>query len=559
MFQRKRQWAALVCAAAMVLSACGSSTGSPTAGGKPGSVTLRFAAPTDSGGGLAPSQGGGFPTPFAAARGPGRLVTTFMFDTLAYPDVTGQPKPWLAQSWQESPDGKTWTFQLHPDAKWQDGVPLTAADVAFSFNYELHGPGAAAGAVQGLSYVQDVSAQGAHTVVVTLKAPEASFLSDIAGAFGVAIVPMHIWASVTDPAHYRGPKALIGSGAYRLRSFDLTTATYDFVANESFYLGRPYVREIRIIPTGNPLLALQRGQVDAASPPNTSPVAASQLAALGKQFKLLTAPGEFNEALFFNLSAGFPYDQTAFRQAVAYALDRPDMLKRLAGGKGVPGSAGGLGPDNPYLDTSLPNYPHDPARAEALLDRVGLRAPSGGGLRTNPDGSAFTIPLLSSATDSQVAQLVQQYLRAVGLNVQISSVDQSTSDAADAKGSYKMAVVHFGGLGSDPSLLTQRFASTFKGKSFTRVTGYQNPTFDQLAARQATTVNMAQRKKLVDQMQSILANDIPELPLYIPQQLTFVNPKVFHAWAYTPACPPCGVGMNKRMLVTGSSAPAPGP
>jgi peptide/nickel transport system substrate-binding protein len=558
MAQRKRRVAAVVGVAAMVLSACGSGTGSPAVGAKPGSVVLRFGEATSGGGGLAPSQGGGYPTPFSAARGPGVLLTTFMFDTLAFPDVTGQPKPWLAQSWQESPDGKTWTFQLHPNATWQDGQPLTAADVAFSFDYDLHGPGAATGVAQGLSYIQSVTAQGPHTAVVTLKTPEASFLSDIAGAFGLAVVPMHIWSRVTDPAHFQGPTALIGSGAYRLKNFDLTTGTYDFVANDGFYLGRPYVHEIQIVPTGNPLLALQRGQVDAASPPNTSPVASSQLAALNKQYKLLTAPGEFNEALFFNLGSGFPYDQTAFRQAVAYALDRPDMLKRLAGGKGVPGSAGGLGPDNPYLDTSLPDYPHDPARAGALLDQVGLKVPTGGGMRTNPDGSAFTIPLLSAAPDSQVAQLVQQYLRAVGLNVQISSVDQSTSDAADAQGAYKMAIIHFGGLGSDPSLLTQRFASTFKGKSFTRVVGYHNPTFDQLAAQQAITVNTDQRKKLVDQMQAILANDIPELPLYIPEQLTFVNTKVFPAWAYTPACPPCGVGMNKRMLVTGSNAPAPG-
>ncbi len=207
----------------------------------------------------------------------------------------------------------------------------------------------------------------------------------------------------------------------------------------------------------------------------------------------------------------------------------------------------------------MAKYSYDPAKAKTLLDQIGLKAPSGGGMRTNADGSAFTIPLLASATDSQVAQLAQQYLRAVGLNVQINSVDQPTSDAADAKGAYKMAIVHFGGLGSDPNVLTQRFASTFKGKSFTRVTGYVNPMFDQLAAQQAVTVNMAARKKLVDQMQAIVANDLPQLPLYIPEQETFVNTKVFHAWSYTPACPPCGVGMNKRQLVTGSSAPAPGP
>ncbi len=95
----------------------------------------------------------------------------------------------------------------------------------------------------------------------------------------------------------------------------------------------------------------------------------------------------------------------------------------------------------------------------------------------------------------------------------------------------QMAVVHFGGLGTDPSRLIQRFDST---------------------------VNPATRHQLVDQMQVILANDLPELPLYIPEQVTFVNTKVYNGWAYTPGCPPCGAGMNKRILVSGSAAPVSG-
>ena len=543
---RRRGLSALVCASvlALGLTGCGSS-GAKNANGGSGAVVLRFAGST---------QGAGYPTPFAAVRGPGQLLTTFMFDTLAFPDVTGRPKPWLAQSWQESADGKTWTFQLHPNATWQDGKPLTSADVVFSFNYDLHGAGQATGVGQGIHYIRSVTATGPHTVVIELKAPEASFLSDIAGAFGVAIIPQHIWSTVTDPAHFQGPRSLIGSGPYRLKTFDLSTGSYDFVANNGFYLGKPTVQQFQIIPENDPLIALQQGQLTSASTSNgVFPQAEFNL--LEKSFKLLTAPGEFNEALFFNLAGGSPYNQVNFRHAVAYALNRQDMLGRLADGRGVVGSAGGLGPDNPYLDNDVASYPYDPAKAKTLLDQLGIKAPPGTAFRTSPGGTPLTIPLLTSSADIEQAQLVQQYLRAVGLNVQITSVDQATSDAADASGHYKMAVVHFGGLGSDPSGLIQRFASYSKSKSFTRVTGYRDPAFDRLATEQATTVNVAQRKRLVDQMQVLLANDLPEMPLYIPEQITFVNAKVFHGWAYTPACPPCGVGMNKRMLVTGSTTP----
>ena len=60
-------------------------------------------------------------------------------------------------------------------------------------------------------------------------------------------------------------------------------------------------------------------------------------------------------------------------------------------------------------------------------------------------------------------------------------------------------------------------------------------------------------------MQAILADDLPQLSLYVPEQISFVNDKVFKGWSYTPGCPPCGVSLNKRMLVAGNADPAPGP
>lgn len=540
--------ARFACSALVLMSlgiaACGSAASTPSAA--PTRVVLRSAAST---------QSGGYPTPYGAVRA-GIQETTLIFDTLAFPDSTGQVKPWLAKSWQESADGKTWTFQLHK-ATFTDGTPLTSADVVFSFNYDISGPGGKSGAtfVPGLSLIKSVTAPGPETVVVTLTAPDAAFLASIAGEYGVFVIPQHIWASVTDPAHFQGAQALVGSGPYKLRSFDRSTNSYDFVANDNFYLGKPVVKELQIVPSTDPLLSLQRGELDSASTGN-GPVAPAEMSLLSKSFKLLQAPGEFNEALFFNGSAGFPYNQTAFRQAVAYALNRPNMIQLLASGRGTPGSSGGLGPDNPYLDKNLPPYNYDPAKARTLLDQAGLKLPGGATYRVNPDGSAFTIQLLTSSSDNQQATLVRDDLGKVGLNVQVTAVDQTSSDSADQRGDYKMAIVHFGGLGGDPGLLTNEFSSNYRGNSFTHVHGYANPTFNALADQQATAATMSQRKRLLDQMQAIIAADVPELPLYYPDQLTFVNTKVFNGWGYTPGCPACGVGMSKRNLVTGSAAPA---
>jgi peptide/nickel transport system substrate-binding protein len=520
-------------------------------------VTIRLAAST---------QSGGYPTPFGAIRGPGALMSTFVFDQLAFPDSTGSPKPWLAKSWDISSDGMTYTFHLQPNAMWTDGQALTADDVVFTFNYDLKGAGANLGLIpQGVSYITSVTASDPQTVVIQLNSVRPTFMSDVIGSFsGVGIVPKHIWQGVTDPAHFQGDQALIGSGPYKVAKFDPTNNTFDLVANDAFYLGKPKVKEVQLVPVSDALLSLQRNEIDSAATGNgqagTAAPPQSQIDALRKQFKELDAPGEFNVALFFNLTAGFPYDQKAFRQAVAYGLDRNDMIQRLLNGRGVPGSAGDLGPANPFLKKDLPAYAHDVTKAKAMLDQLGLKDVNGDGMREKPDGSAFSIPLLTSSSDTQTAQLVSENLRDVGLNVNIQAVDQATSDARDTKGDYSMAIVHFGGLSADPNTaLVPRFSSTSKSSSFTKAVGYKSAAFDQAAAAQATTLDQNQRRQLTDQMQAALAEDLPALSLYVPEQISFVNSKTFSGWAYTPGCPPCGVSLNKRYLVSGNTNPVPGP
>ena len=557
----RRMAAAVLCVLSLGLVGCRTTTTKETktteqGQASPDRVTIRLAAS---------SQSGGYPTPFGAIRGPGALMTTFVFDQLAFPDSTGNPKPWLAKSWDVSPDGLTYTFHLQPNVRWTDGQPLTADDVLFTFDYDFKGPGAGLGLIpQGVNYITSVTAPDPATVVIQLNSVRPTFMSDVISGFsGLGIIPKHIWQTVTDPAHFQGDQALVGSGPYKIAKFDPTTNTFDLVANDDFFLGKPKVKEVQIIQVSDPLLALQRNEIDSATTGNgqagTGATPPAQLDALKKQFKELDAPGEFNVALFFNQNAGFPYDQKTFRQAVAYGLNRQDMIQRLLNGQGVPGSAGALGPANPFLDKSLPDYAFDPNKAKAMLDQVGLKDVNGDGMRDKPDGSAFSIPLLTSSSDTQTAQLVSENLRDVGLNVDIQAVDQPTSDARDTKGDYQMAIVHFGGLSSDPNGLVNRFSSTSKSSSFTRVQGYKDPAFDQAAAAQATTLDPAQRKQLIDQMQAALAEDLPQLSLYVPEQIAFVNTKVFNGWAYTPGCPPCGVSLNKRMLVSGSPDPVPGP
>ena len=155
---QRRRLAAILCVAVLGTAACSPDTGQSSAPSEPAASSaasapassespaattvdvLRLAAST---------QSGGYPTPYAAIRGPGRLMTTFMFDQLAFPDVTGKPRPWLANSWESSADGLAWTFHLNENARFTDGQPLTSEDVVFTFDYNLKGPGAETGGRRG--------------------------------------------------------------------------------------------------------------------------------------------------------------------------------------------------------------------------------------------------------------------------------------------------------------------------------------------------------------------------------------------------------------------------
>jgi len=549
---KRRSLIVVLILAALLGASCASSTNTKkdtvAPKGEQQRVTIRLAADT---------QARGLPTPYAGIRGPGKLLAGYIFDSLATADVTGVPKPWLAKSWETSADGLTWTFHLQENAKFTDGTPLTSADVKFTFDYDITGPGAAA-LGSTVNYVDNVAAPDPATVVITLKSQRPSFLNDIGGVASFAVVPEHIWSTVTDPAKFQGPTALIGSGPYKLQSYDLPSNSYDFVANDDFYLGKPVVKEIQIVPVADPLLALAAGDIDAASTGNGDFVPPAQFDALSKQFKVLTAQGEWNPALFFNINKGYPYSEKAFRQGVVYALDRNDMLQRLVNGKGVPGPAGALGPANPFLSKNLPPYNFDKTKAGALFDSIDLKDRNGDGMRDKPDGSAFKIPLSVSTEDAAESQLVKEYLRAAGLDVEVNTVDQATSDARGASGDYEMAIQHFGGLSGDPSGLVSRFVSTSKSASFTRVWGFKNQTFDQLANAQSSTVDEAKRREMVDQMQSILADELPQVSLYVPDQITFVNPAKLGNFNFTPGCPPCGATGNKRMLVAGNALPVAG-
>lgn len=485
----------------------------------------------------------GNPSPFAYISGPGYWRMLRIFDTLIWKDATGKFIPWLATSWTSPDEGTTWRFTLRPGVKWQDGTPLTARDVAFSFTYPATRPPSPTANIGTPRAIKDARALSDTEAEITLEAPLVTFLRTQAG--GVPIIPEHIWSKVAEPATFTGKDSVMGSGPYTLAAHN-SDGSYDFQANEEFFLGKPFVRRIQEIPAGNPFLALQKGDVAGAMTPPGAPVKAL-LDQLRKnpQLAVLDGPADFMNVLYFNGSKGPLADQRV-RQAIAYGVDRQGLVQRALQGLGVPGNPGFFPPSNEFA-AKVEQYPYNPQKARDMLDQAGYRL--SGGVRTGPAGP-LQFEILTDGASARLAELIGADLGQIGVSVKPAVLEGEALDAKDASGDYQMEITGFGGLSGDPEFLRFIFAPPGDGGG---VPGFQDPEFLGMLMRQSIIQDPAERRQVTDRLQQILAEKLPVLPLfYLPLSFAFRKAS-FDQWYFTPGGFAGGIPtvFNKQVFVTG--------
>jgi prepilin-type N-terminal cleavage/methylation domain-containing protein len=570
----------------------------------------------------------GYPTPFAVTRGPGNTMTHWMFDALLWRDETGNPVPWLAakvpvQSTATSPacdngngadcislDGKTWKFTLRSNVKWQDSTPaaqhlLTPDDVVFSYTYRVTNTPSN---VSNYSVALDPS--NPLGVIYTLVTPNNTFITSLEST---TIIPKSIWSTVptgvndyksfgTPAQTFATPtrdKAYIGTGAWILQPTYASSFPADgqvkLDSNPNYFLGQPFVRHLEFYTVNDSVGALTSGLINAGSPGTEESVPAAALTTLTNAgFNEIRGPGGWNRVLQFNGTKGFPFNNITFRQAIAFDMDRNQLLADVVGGRGKVSSTGGLSPTHPFLAPGLPTYDlgsraANVAKANQLLDSIGL-ATSGCGaagptcFRTVPGGQ-IQLYTSSGFSDAPVDEAVQ-FLKDVGINSQRVTISPSnTADNQATAGNYSMMFVGWGNTTSDADAIRGRLDITttdvlksplpspgcsppgssntacYLTGSFSTIHGW-NPvtlgssgrTFAQLAAAQLIETNVTVRKAEVQEMQTIVAAEVPALSLYTPDASIFYPPGGFSAWYLTPGSTPPGPPgyLNKEALITGT-------
>jgi peptide/nickel transport system substrate-binding protein len=465
----------------------------------------------------------GYPSPFSfISLGPGGVVrTSLLFDTLTWKDEHGII-PWLAERWAISNDGLNYTFTLRANLNWQDGRPLTADDVAFSYSYyRQHAfPWGASDMVASADVVD------ARTVRIRLSRPFAPFLENVAGI--MPILPKRIWEPVSDPLKFSGPDAVMGSGPYTFTSYKEGTGEYQFDANTAYFRGRPTVDTLRyvLVPQAQSVSGLQTHAADAILATDYDVVKAF---GQGPNWRALQTPPFSIMRVIFNVDRP-PLDQKAFRQVMAYALDRQQIGERVIHGNVTLGNPGVIPPGSPWYNPDVPQYAFDPARARAMLDGLSLRV-GASGMRVMPDGQPLTLDLLADPAAAD-AEIVRVMLKDVGIDVRPITADPKTRTDVMKNRRFGMALTAHIGVGGDPDFL-RRWYENQSYNSFEDGNAIHNAEFTSLADRQVAETDVTRRQALVNRMQAILADELPTLALYHRPFYWLSDPNTFQGWFNT--------------------------
>lgn len=543
--------------AAAALAGCGKSS-SPSTTAPHALPEPPYVAPCEPGqpGGRLVIGTTGSPRTFNPLFAPDALsdqVARLLFAGLLQYDFAKQEvAPGLAESWSVAPDGKTWTFKLRRGLHWSDGQPLTSADVVFTWNEVIYNPRLKA-PLATVFRVGDrnftVSAPDERTIKVATAEVFAPFL-DFFGT--VPVLPRHMLGSAAKQGNFAAaygvatrPEKIVGAGAFRLKEhqpgqFTVLERNPEFWATDRAGRRLPYLDESRMVVATNAATQLLAGQSDVCERIRAEEFERVQAAATSNRYRLIElGPGAERDFLWFNQNtnvnriAGTPFvpphklgwfRNTAFRQAVSCAINRERIGREVFGGRAVPCETY-LGSETVrWPNPDVPRFGFNRERSRALLSEAGFQDRNGDGIVEDAAGRPCEIVLLTNAGNparAKVALLLADDLRQVGVKLDVQLVpfpvlERKVNNEFD----YEAALMGLSGGGADPASHINVLKSDdpmhqwFPGEPAPSTPW--EARIDELMDAQMRTLDFAARKKSFDEVQAILAEQMPMIYTVTP-------------------------------------------
>ncbi len=484
--------------------------------------------------------------PFTGYSGTSYEIFHLNYDMLVGYSPDGfAPRPELATSWHDSPDGKTWIFHIRHGVTWQDGVPLTASDVAFTYNYIITND-----LYAFTPYTTDIVkavATDPYTVKFIPDKPKADMLR-----LWVPIVPQHVWSKISGKAAqntFVNPAPIVGSGPFQVA--EVKKGDYiRLVANKHYWGGAPKVDEVifQVYQNAETMVAdLKDDSIQAAE---HVPVAEfnrlSSTAGVTPIASNVAAEKYFDELAFNcydnHASMGNPVLlDPKFRQALSWAVDKQKLIQVAYGGRALPGSSIIVpGLEYAWQPPASEAFGFDLAKAGQMLTAAGY--PLKDGVRLNKQGKPIVLRLQArnEETESQVAgKLITSWFDKLGITIKFSVVDEGVlqTEIYNMKGKtyapdWDMFLWGWGEY-VDPNYILGVFTKA-------QINGWNdccwtNPTYDKLYAEQAQEMDPVKRAAEVQQMQKLFYDAAPYVVLAYQQDLQAYQSGAWQGWVRYPS------------------------
>ncbi len=435
--------------------------------------------------------------PRIGTDGQSERIDSLIFDSLVELDVQRNPRSDLAETW-EMPDPVTYVFHLRSGVKFQDGRPLTSADVKYTFDSIMNGS-VTTSKRGALRLVKSIEAPNATTVIFHMSEPSGGFLADICRpAFGV--VPA---GSGSDAAVHP-----MGTGPFRF----VSAAQDDNVVlerSENYFRTPAKIERVRfrVVPEAVVrALELRKGTADL----EMSSLAPDMIPVLRQQptIDVTEEPGTNYAYVAFNFDDPL-LARREVRQALAHATNREEIVRYLYRGQARLAD-GPLPPNSWAYEQDIARYAYDPNQTEQLLDTAGFRR------RTENGGMRMKLTLKTSTEETTrlLGAVLKEQWRKVGVDLELESMEPATLGSDISRGNFQLYTLRWIGANNDPEF----YEFAFSSKRIPPMGGnrghYRNAEVDALLDRARVESDRGKRRELFSKVQKIIAEDLPYFSLW---------------------------------------------
>jgi peptide/nickel transport system substrate-binding protein len=438
-------------------------------------------------------------------------VRVLIFNSLVKKDAKFDYVGELASDIKRSADGLTFTFTLRDGVKFHDGRPFSSADAKYTLDLLFSSSFAKSASFfdeKKQSYIKSVETPDQRTLIVTLAKPWVGLMSNLVP---IPMIPKDSYESQkTHP---------LGTGPFKFVSYDETQQVCDLEAFPEYWDGPAHLQHVRVrvISDMNALQAeLQAGRVDIAPMPTSLAPDAIKRLEQDPNLQVRAFAGSNLILLTLNTSSP-PLDNVKVRQAIAYAIDRPAMIQKLLLGYGK--IAHSIIPEESWSYSPGHMYNYDPAMAKKLLAEANFR------------GDKPIIYKLSgsSIAGRQYAGVIQNYLKEVGIPVEIQTSEINTLFDELRRGNFQIAYGQWVGGNQDPIFYKDLFATSeipTQTRSSRNRSRYSNPELDALIEQSVNTFDREKSRELYVRIQEIVSRDVPVLPMWYQNNIVIARKNV---------------------------------